>query len=293
MSAESLGQTLVFGLFVGSLYGLAAVGLALVFGVLKVLNIAHGELLMLGGYASYWAFAALGLDPFVSLVIVVPALFLLGLLMDRTVYRHVVHLVGAAKIKNSLLVSFGLALVIQNVALWLFSADERSIPVTYAGEALSLLGVNLPYTRLAGFVLALLVVLALHAFLHRTDFGRAILATAEDWEAAELVGINVERVYMITFALGAALAGLAGALVTVTYGIAPGVGILWTLKALIVVVLAGTGSILGAFPAGLMLGLVEALSGVVIGPAYRELIGLGMFLLVLVLRPQGIFGRRS
>jgi branched-chain amino acid transport system permease protein len=293
MSAESFAQTLVFGLFVGSIYGVAAIGLALVFGVLKVLNIAHGELLMIGGYASFWAFSALGLDPFLSLAIVVPALFILGLAMDRTVYRHIVRLEGEAKIKNSLLVSFGLALVIQNLALWLFSADERSIQVSYAGESLSLMGVSLPYTRLAGFVLTLGSVLGLHRFLHHTDFGKAILATAEDWEAAELAGINIQRIYMITFAIGAALAAVAGTLVTVTYGVAPGVGIIWTLKALIVVVLAGTGSILGAFPAGLLLGLVEALSGAFIGSTYRELIGLAIFLLVLVLRPQGLFGGRK
>src|SRR5512139_2576940 len=125
MSIESFAQTLVFGLFTGSIYGIAAMGLALVFGVLKVLNIAHGELLMLGGYLSYLIFSALGVDPFVSLVIVVPAFFLFGLVLDRSVYRHVVRLLGEEKIKNSLLVSFGLTLVIQNLALWLFSADER------------------------------------------------------------------------------------------------------------------------------------------------------------------------
>ncbi len=293
MSAESLAQALAFGLFVGSIYGVAAIGLALVFGVLKVLNIAHGELVMLGGYASYWAFSTLGLDPFLSLVLVIPALFILGLVMDRAVYRHIVRLEGEAKIKNSLLVSFGLALVIQNVALWLFSADERSIQVAYAGESLNLLGVNLPLTRLAGFILTLIIVLGLHRFLHHTDFGKAIRATAEDWEAAELAGIDIQRIYMITFALGAALAAVAGTLVTVTYGVAPGVGILWTLKALIVVVLAGTGSILGAFPAALLLGVVEALSGALIGSTYRELIGLAIFLLVLVLRPQGLFGLRK
>jgi len=261
--------------------------------VLKVLNIAHGELLMLGGYASVWAFGALGMDPFVSFVIVIPSLFLFGLALDRTVYRHIVRLAGEDKIKSSLLVSFGLALVIQSLAIWLFSADERTIQVSYASRSLSLWGVSLPYTRLASFLISLIVALALHRLLHHTDFGKAILATAQDWEAAELVGIDIQRVYKITFALGAALAGAAGTLVSVTYGVSPGVGIIWTLKALIVVVLAGTGSILGAFPAGLLLGLMEALGGAWIGPSYRELIGLAVFLLVLVVRPQGLFGGRN
>lgn len=290
MSLDSLLQSLVYGLFVGGIYGVAALGLALVFGVLKVLNIAHGELLMLGGYASVWAFGALGIDPFLSFIIVVPALFLFGIALDRTVYRHVVRLTGDDKIKNSLLVSFGLALVIQSLALWLFSADERTIQVSYASRSLSLFGLSLPFTRLVSFLISLIVALALHRLLHHTDFGKAILATAQDWEAAELAGIDVPRVYMITFALGAALAGVAGTLVSVTYGVSPGLGITWTLKALIVVVLAGTGSILGAFPAGLLLGLMEALGGAFIGPTYRELIGLAVFLLILVLRPQGLFG---
>src|SRR5512145_2145479 len=292
MSIESFSQTLVFGLFVGSIYGIAAMGLALVFGVLKMLNIAHGELLMLGGYATFWAFRTFGLDPFVSLAIGVPLLFAVGLVLDRTIYHRIVRLLGEAKIKNSLLVSFGLTLVIQNLAVWLFTADERAVQVAYAGTGLSLLGVSLPYTRLISLAIALIVTLALSYFLHRTYPGKAILGTAEDFEAAELAGINIHRVYMLTFALGASLAAVAGTLVTVVYGISPSIGIIWTLKALIVIVLAGTGSILGAFPAGILLGVVEAVSGAFIGSTYREVIGLVIFILVLILRPQGLFARK-
>lgn len=292
MSLQSFAQTLTFGLFVGGIYGIAAIGLALVFGVLKILNIAHGELLMLGGYVSLWVFQALGMDPFASLAVVIPVLFLVGLGLDRTVYRHIIRLVGEEKIKNSLLVSFGLTLVLQNLAQWLFTADERSIQVSYAGEGLHLLGISMPYTRLGSLLIALVVTLALNYFLHHTYPGKAILATAEDFEAAELAGINIQRVYMMTFALGASLAAIAGTFVTVTYGISPSIGIIWTLKALIVIVLAGTGSILGAFPAGILLGMVEALSGAFINATYREVIGLVIFLLVLILRPQGLFARR-
>jgi len=149
----------------------------------------------------------------------------------------------------------------------------------------------LPYTRLVSFAIALIAILALNYFLHRTYPGKAILGTAQDFEAAELAGINIHRVYMVTFALGASLAAIAGTLVTVTSGISPSIGIIWTLKALIVIVLAGTGSILGAFPAGLLLGVVEGISGAFIGSTYQEVIGLVIFLLVLILRPQGLFGR--
>jgi branched-chain amino acid transport system permease protein len=292
MSIESFAQTMVFGLFVGGIYGIAAMGLSLVFGVLKMLNIAHGELLMLGAYVSYWAFSTFGMDPFVSILVTMPALFLLGLFLDRVVYRHIVRLEGEEKIKNSLLVSFGLALVMQNLAQWGFTADERAVQVAYTGAGLHLAGITLPYTRLISLGIALVVVLVIHSFLHRTYAGKAILATAEDFEAAELAGINIHRVYMLTFGLGASLAAIAGTLVVTNYGISPSIGILWTLKALIVIVLAGTGSILGAFPAGILLGLVEAVSGAFIGSTYREVIGLVMFVLVLILRPHGLFSRQ-
>lgn len=292
MGIESFVQTLVFGVFVGGIYGIAAMGLALVFGVLKIMNIAHGELLMLGGYVSFWVFTTWGMDPFVSLLITIPALFLVGLLLDRLVFRHVVTQLGEEKIKNSMLVSFGLTLIIQNMAQWGFTADERAIQVAYTGTGLNLFGITLPYTRLGSFVVAIAVTLLLHAFLRRTYYGKAIRATAEDWESAELAGINIRRVYMMTFALGASLAAIAGTFVTITYGISPSIGILWTLKALVVVVLAGTGSILGTFPAGILLGVVEALSGAFIGSTYREVIGLVIFVLVLILRPQGLFTRK-
>jgi len=293
VSLESMAQNIVYGLFIGGIYGIAAVGLSLAFGVMNVLNIAHGELLMFGGYISFWLFSLLGIDPFVSLIICIPALFGIGLLLDRLVYRHVARLRGEAKIKNSLLISFGLVLILQNVAIRLFTADERTIQVSYLGQGINLFGIALPYARLMSLVIALITILALHLFLQRTDPGKAIRATAEDWEAAELSGINVPRVYMLTFALGAALAGIAGTLVSVTASVSSSIGLDWTLKALIVVVLAGTGSIIGAFPAGLLLGLVEALSSIFINASYRELVGLVIFLLVLLIRPQGLFGSRE
>jgi branched-chain amino acid transport system permease protein len=198
---------------------------------------------------------------------------------------------GEEKIKNSMLVSFGLTLVLQNLAIRFFTADERSVHVDYAGTSLKLFGLVLPYTRLLSLLVALVVIIALHYFLHRTYPGKAILATAEDDDAAELAGINTQHVYMFTLAIGAALAGIAGTLVSINYGITPTIGVNWTLKALIVVVLAGTGSILGAFPAGLLLGVVEALSTVFIDASYREVVGLVLFLIVLVVRPQGLFGK--
>ena len=292
MSAEPIIQILVFGLFVGGLYGMAAVGLSLVFGVMNILNTAHGELLMLGGYASFWLFTLWGIDPFVSLLICGPLLFGLGLLLNAGLFRHVSRLDGESKIKNSLLISFGLSLILQNLAIQFWSADERAITTAYSGLGANLLGIAFPFTRLAGLLAALFAILALHLFLQRTYVGKAIRATALDWEAAAMAGVDVQRIYAITFALGTALAGIAGTLVSLGYSIAPSIGLAWTLKALIVVVLAGMGGILGALGAGLLLGLAEAISTFAVGPAYREVVGLALFILVLLLRPQGLFKRR-
>jgi branched-chain amino acid transport system permease protein len=291
VSPDLVAQNLLFGLFVGGTYGVAAVGLSLVFGVLRVLNVAHGELLMLGGYVTFWLFTAVSLDPFLSLLVSALLLFLLGLALNQGLFGFVERLDEPSKIKNSLLISFGLTLLIQNAAQALWSADERSVSSRLVGGGTTLAGVVIPHTRLAALVVGLLVVLALDQLLQRTYFGKAVRATAEDWEAASLAGIDVQRTYLVTFALGAALAGVAGTLVSLQYSIAPAVGLAWTLKALVVVVLAGLGSVFGAFAAGLILGVAEAFSVFVIGPAYREVIGLVLFLLVLLLRPQGLFGK--
>jgi branched-chain amino acid transport system permease protein len=292
MSLPVVVQTLVFGVFVGSLYGVAAVGLALVFGVMRVLNIAHGELMMIAGYITFWAFTLFGLDPFLALIISVPLLFALGLLLDRLVYRRIHMLTGEAKLKNSLLVSFGLVLVIQALTIQFFTADERAIQMGYAGQGINIGGLVLPYTRLLSLLVAIAAIGGLHLFLQNTMVGKAIRAAAEDPEAADLAGINIRRYYMGTMALSAALAGLAGTLVVIGYGVTPTIGLGWLLRALIVVVLAGTGSIFGTFGAGILLGLVEAISGLAFGATTREIVGLVMFIVVLLIRPQGLFGKK-
>jgi branched-chain amino acid transport system permease protein len=291
MNLEPVAQNLVFGLFVGGLYGIAAVGLSLVFGVQKVLNVAHGSLIMIGGYASFWIFTWYGIDPFLAIVLTGPLLFALGLGLYLGLFRFVTRLGEEDRIKNSLLISFGLSLVLENLAIKLWTADERAITTSYAGDGVTIADIAFPYTRVASLIVAAIGVFALHFFLTRSFAGKAIRATSEDWEAASLMGINVQRTYVVAFALGTAMAGIAGALVSVSYLIAPSIGLAWTLKALVVVVLAGMGSILGAFFAGILLGLAEALSIYVFGASYREVVGLVLFVLVLLVRPQGLFGR--
>jgi branched-chain amino acid transport system permease protein len=286
-----LAQSAVFGLLIGALYGLAAVGLTLVFGVLKMLNVAHGELIMLGGYAAFWLFTLWHVDPFVSVVPAGAALFLVGMLLYRGLFGRLLHSPEDAKIKNSILIGFGLALVLQTVAITAWTGDERAVTTVYAGSVLPAAGIVIPVGRLGTLAAALLIVVLLHAFLHHTYPGRAIRATAEDVDAAALAGIPVPAVFLSAFGLGSALAGAAGALAAITDAVSPSIGLAWTLKALIVVVLGGLGSVAGAFIAGLGLGVAESLSGILLGNAYREVMGLVLFLAVLALRPHGLFAR--
>jgi branched-chain amino acid transport system permease protein len=273
------------------LYGLAAAGLSLVFGVMKVLNVAHGELIMLGGYSAFWLFALGGVDPFVALVLVIPAALLWGVILYWGLFGWVVRTHEETRIKNSLLIGFGLGLALHALAVLLWTADERSITTTYAGAIIEIGGISVPLVRLASLLLAFGLIGGLHLLLARWRWGRAIRATAEDWEAALLTGIDVRRAYLMAFAAGTALAGAAGTLVSVGHSISPSIGLEWTLKALIVVVLAGLGSMLGTFVGGLVLGVAEAISATVFGGPYREVVGLVIFLVVLVARPQGLFTR--
>ena len=292
MNWHVIAQSLIFGIFVGGLYGLAAVGLSLVFGVMKMLNVAHGELLMLGGYVTFWFFSLYHVDPFLSLIPSAFVLFLLGMVLYKGLFSPLARLQEDVKIKNSMLVGFGLSLVFQNLAIRLWTADERSVSVFYSGWGFSLFGLRFPFIRLAGLILASIAILALHQFLTRTYFGKAIRATTENWEFAALMGVNIEKTSTVSFAIGATLAAMAGTIVSVGYAVYPAMGLKWTLKALIVVVLAGLGNVGGAFAAGLLLGVVESVSTLFVGP-YMEVVGLVIFLLVLELKPQGLFGKQT
>ena len=290
MISELLGQTFVNGVNMGALYGLAAVGLSLIFGVMKILNVGHGEFLMVGGYFGFWLLRLWGVDPFLSLPLVFIGLFLLGAVTYRLLFTTLASYHEEVKIKNSLLVGFGLFLVMPQVATFLWTGDERAITPAYSGESFPFLGVRIGYVPLTGLFVAVVVILALHLLLKRTYFGKSVRATSENWRAAKLMGINVDRTYLLTFSLGTAIAGVGGVLVGLTQTISPSVGMEWTLKALIVVVLAGIGSVGGAFFAGLLLGIVEAVGAIFMGP-YAVALGLVIFLAILMFRPRGLFGK--
>jgi branched-chain amino acid transport system permease protein len=290
VSLDILAQQLLLGVLIGGLYGLAAAGLSLVFGVLKVLDVAHGELIMLGGYAAFWAATLLGVDPFVSLLLVVPLSLLFGAGLYWGLFGFVVRADEETRIKNSLLIGFGLGLALHALAVQLWTADERSIVTPYGGS-LIVAGLAIPVLRLVNLLIAFGLIGGLHLLLARWRWGKAIRATAEDWQAALLTGIDVRRAYLLAFAIGTGLAGAAGTLVSIGYSVSPSIGLEWTLKALIVVVLAGLGSMIGTFVGGLVLGVAEAASAAAFGGPYREVVGLLIFVVVLVLRPRGLFGR--
>lgn len=293
MMLDALAQNLVYGILMGALYGLAAVGLSLVFGVTKFLNVAHGEFLMLGGYVSFWLFTIWKIDPFVSLPAAIVSLFVIGAVFYRLLFSRMVKLTEGVKIQNTLLVGFGLSLILQNVALRLWTADTRSITASYSGAVFTFADVRFPLVRVASMVIAFVLIVGLQLFLRRTYTGKALRATVENWEAATLMGIDIQQVYLLSFVMGAALAGIAGALVSVGYSIDPGMGMSWTLKSLVVMVLGGLGSITGTFVGGLILGLTESATGYFLTLTYKEVVGLVLFLLVLIFRPQGLFGTKE
>lgn len=287
---ETLVQNIVFGLLLGALYGLAAVGLSLVFGVTKFLNVAHGELLMLGGYVSFWLFNLYHVDPFVSLPLAALALVVVGVVLYLLLFSRTVKMDEEQKVQTTMLIGFGVSVILQNLAQRLWTADDRSITTAYSRMSWTIFDIRFPIVRVASMVVALLLVIALHQFLLRSYFGKAIRATVEDWEEATIIGIDTHRVYLVAFVIGAAFAGVAGTLVSVGYSIVPSMGLEWTLVCLVVMTLGGLGSIIGTFVGGLILGVAQALTAFAVGGAYRQVVGLLLFLLVLAVRPQGLFG---
>jgi len=280
-----MAQIVVYGIITGAFYGLAAVGLSLVFGVMRHMNIAHGSFLMIGGFAAYWLFHLLKLDPFVSIPLVMVILFAIGAALYKGLFSHLDKLPEGLKINNSMLVGFGLTWVIDNLAIMFWTSDVRAVTPSYTGKVWHVLpGLRLPVVGLVIIGIASLVIFSLYLTLTRTYFGKSVRATAQDRDAGNLMGINVERTYLIFFALSAALAGIAGVVAAVNYSVYPTVGFEWLLKAIIILVLAGFGKIGQVFAAGLLLGIIEGVSVYFVGATYREVVGLVIFILVLLRR---------
>jgi branched-chain amino acid transport system permease protein len=283
---ETLIQSVVSGVLTGSLYAMIGVGLTIVFGVMRIINLAHGEMVMLGMFGAYWGQARWGIDPFVSVLVWAPVMFVAGMLIYRFLLRKVIP--GGEL--NTLLYTAGLSLLVANLALFAWTGDYRTIALPYGGLPWRPFGIAVPVPAAIAFGLALAVTAALWAFLGRTDVGRAIRATSQNVEAAVLMGIDVERIAMLTFGLGTALAAAAGVLLGPSLYLYPTVGEILIVKCFVVVVLGGLGSVPGAIAGGVLLGVVESLGAVYASMALRDAVGFVIFLLVLLYRPSGIFG---
>ena len=286
---DLLWQGLVNGVLLGGLYALMALGLALVWGVLNIVNLAHGALIMLGGYVCYYLFTGAHLDPFAALPITMAVLFVVG----YAIQRGLLNLVIRAPMFNTLLITFGLDVVLTYAAQIAFSADFRTINPSYAGANFSLFGATVPLVRLAAFAIAIALTVALWLFLARVPLGRAIRATAQNLVAARLYGVEPRAIYALTFGIGTALAGAAGSLYGVVSQLNPYIGAALTAKSFVIAIIGGLESPLGVIVGGLVLGLVESLTSLYIGPTYTDVASFGILVLVLIVRPTGLLGRTS
>jgi branched-chain amino acid transport system permease protein len=280
-------QAAMSGILMGGVYALIGIGLTMIFGVMKVINFAHGDLVMVGMYVTWLLFQHWHIDPFLSILITGPLLFLLGAVLQRGFIQRVL---GAAE-ENQILLTIGLGLLLSNTAMLLFTSDYQLLTTSYSSASYSLFGVSVSEPLLFAFIVTGLVALGLYAFLMTTDTGAAIRATAQDREAAQLMGINVTRMSMLAFGIGSALAGIAGALIAPTYYIFPQVGHAFTLKSFVIVVLGGMGSVIGATIGGVLIGIVESMAALYLASGLKEAVVFGLFLLLLLFRPAGLLGR--
>jgi branched-chain amino acid transport system permease protein len=280
-------QSILSGILIGGIYALIGIGLTLIFGVMRVINFAQGDLVMVGMYVTFFLFKGLGMDPFLSVVLTMPALFLLGALLQRTLINQVLD----ALPQNQILLTIGIGLVLSNLAMLLFTSDYRILSTSYSSSSVPLGGIRLSTPLLYCFLITAAITAALYWFLVKTDTGHAIRATAQDRDAAQLMGVNVRNMGILAFGLGAALAGAAGALVAPTYYIYPQVGGAFTLKAFVVVVLGGMGSIVGAMLGGVLIGTAESVSASYLGSGWKDICVYVIFLLVLLLKPSGLLGK--
>jgi branched-chain amino acid transport system permease protein len=285
--AHTLVTALVSGVLLGGLFAVTALGLSLVLGVMRLINLVHGELVVLGAYLGYVLLSWSGLDPLVGLLLVAPALALIAYPLHRSL---LLPLLGKGQ-EAPLLTTFGLAVIGQNLFIQIFHADTRSLSRSYATAPLGLAGYEVPAIYAISFAVALVVVGGVHLLVRRTAMGREIRAASEDPGAAAMLGVDIGRVYARTYALGAACAGVGGVLVGLAFAFMPTTGTGYLLTGFAVVVLGGLGSVLGTLIGGIGLGVIESVGGAVFGDGYRDFIGLVVFLGFLALRPQGVLGR--
>jgi branched-chain amino acid transport system permease protein len=286
---ELLAQVLVSGVLLGGLYALMALGLALVWGVLNIVNLSHGALIMLGAYTSYFLFTVWHIDPFVTLPITAVVLFVVGYVIERGILNFVIR----GPMFNTLLITFGIEVILTYLAQLWFSADFRAINPGYAGANFAIAGITIPTVQVLVFAIALGLTVAMWLFLLHTRIGRGIRASAQNLVAARLYGVDPKRIYALTFGLGAALAGVTGGLYGTVSQINPYIGGPLTAKSFAIAIIGGLDNPLGVIVGGLVLGIIESLTALYFGSTYRDVASFGILLLVLILRPSGLLGRTT
>jgi branched-chain amino acid transport system permease protein len=282
-----IGQVIISGLLAGALYAMVALGLGLIFGVMRVLNVAHGPLLMLGAYTTFWLFQWLGLNPYLSLLVSMPALFVVGVVLQRLLVRRVVD----APELSSLLLTFGVSIAIVNLAQLGFTSDLRS--VEYLTGSFILGPFAFSKSRVIACAFALVITAGAFVLLKKTRLGKAIRAVSQSREVAQVCGINVQRIHLITFGAASALAAAGGTLIAVMVAIQPEMGQVYTFKSFLVIVLGGAGNYPGALLGGLLLGLIEQLSSLFLTTQVNEAVAYILLVLVLLVRPTGLLKGRS
>jgi branched-chain amino acid transport system permease protein len=280
-------QSLINGILLGGIYAAYSAGFSLIFGVMGVVNIFHGEMVMLGAFITYWIFTLFHIDPFLTIPFSILFLFIFGYFVQRFLINRVVE----SPPMISYILTFGIHLIVAYTCLWVWTADFRTVTTSYSGFNANLLGIILPYARLATFGLALLVVAGLYLLLYKTEVGRAIQAIAQDKEVARLMGVKIHEIYAITFGIGAAITGMAGSLICTYFIIFPQMGLPYTIIAFCVVVLGGMGYIPGALWGGLILGVIQSLTVTYLNAGLSGAFTFILLFMMLIVRPAGIAGR--
>ncbi len=289
ITTSGLVEALLWGVANGCIYILLATGLNIIFGVMKLVNFAHGQLLMIGAYIAFAAATALGLNAYIAILVAMGVVALIGVGLERFTFRRVL---GTDKL-NEIFVSLGLIYVFENAAVLLWGNSSHQIASPFQGLQLSLGQVSIGYDRLLAIAVVIVILIALFLLLKKTKIGLAMRATSQKSAASMLMGVNIEKVYIFTFALGAALAGAAGALYGIIFPFNPGIGALPTIKAFAIIIIGGLGSIPGAVIGGLLYGIAENTAVYFLGGIWQDAVAFALLIIVLVIRPTGIFGEKG